>query len=621
MVTGLATGSFQLPAGLTLAHKQDPFMSHKSPSTTASDVSDDELDGRCCQLSMTSLSDTEFSDVETLSAPPSPKCTTVTRQAYSITFLLQYRTAPGVCQEPETTLRAISLTDCGGEATIRTKQPPQGIKVSFGQSKSSTAPSPESWVAQQQRRRREAAAGKDVVMSSEQFARQVKSVLNKLTVERFELLFEKLASCGARTPQQVAVLVREIFEKATTQHSFISMYADLCGRLEADPRIADAAATGQTAQLDSFRQILLNQCQTSFEEMLTGSQEWGAECLDLEEAEEKRARCKQRALGNVKLIGRLLAGGFVCSKILLILLHELLESRFCCSDALECLATLLTIVGPVFDVADWSSQPELNDVFGDVQEFILDKAIPARTRFLLRDVIELRKAGWADKRAVTVQSAVPMKLDEVRRKATVTSAVVTKQEAKNVVVYERPKLKLMRKGEAAQASPKASRDLQQAELAKKVVPAILVGKLPNALAKPFDRASFHSELWSTLCQLSRDNDVGRATMRIDNQFVPVSDQAAEFVDLITRAVDEPRAKVRDVFFDLVASMAKNRQADGAFSQSSCLEGIESFFFEVFDDLCEEDPRVRAVVLDELMPRFRSTLPASQLAAVVPPNMR
>jgi len=53
-----------------------------------------------------------------------------------------------------------------------------------------------------------------------------------------------------------------VFEKATVQHHFIAMYADLCVRLEADPRLAPAL--GAAGEPTSFRHLLLHQCQVAF---------------------------------------------------------------------------------------------------------------------------------------------------------------------------------------------------------------------------------------------------------------------------------------------------------------------------------------------------------------------
>merc|ERR1740117_1951452 len=83
--------------------------------------------------------------------------------------------------------------------------------------------SPNSWAAQQKKRKgSHGGAGPDA-----EVVRNVRSVLNKLTPERFDSLYEKVVMT-VQNPTHTAVLVREIFEKAIMQHIFIGMYVDLC---------------------------------------------------------------------------------------------------------------------------------------------------------------------------------------------------------------------------------------------------------------------------------------------------------------------------------------------------------------------------------------------------------
>ena len=60
-------------------------------------------------------------------------------------------------------------------------------------------------------------------MSEEDVARAMKSILNKLTVEKFDSLSAQLVNCGIRNAVQLELLIHEVFEKATTQHHFIDM--------------------------------------------------------------------------------------------------------------------------------------------------------------------------------------------------------------------------------------------------------------------------------------------------------------------------------------------------------------------------------------------------------------
>merc|ERR1719473_1343645 len=88
----------------------------------------------------------------------------------------------------------------------------------------------------------------------DEVTRKACSILNKLTIEKFDALFEQLVTCGISKPEHVEVLMREVFNVATTQHHFVAMYADLCVRLEEDQRIASAVEAN--GQQHSFRRLL-----------------------------------------------------------------------------------------------------------------------------------------------------------------------------------------------------------------------------------------------------------------------------------------------------------------------------------------------------------------------------
>merc|ERR1719171_2383558 len=94
--------------------------------------------------------------------------------------------------------------------------------------------------------------------------RSIKSILNKLTVEKFDELFKKLIACGLEKKEYVEFLMAEVFEKATTQHHFIPMYAELCVNL--NDWLEQTQEEGGAEV--KFKRILLNECQNFFEKCL-----------------------------------------------------------------------------------------------------------------------------------------------------------------------------------------------------------------------------------------------------------------------------------------------------------------------------------------------------------------
>merc|ERR1719183_332901 len=150
----------------------------------------------------------------------------------------------------------------------------------------------------------------------------VRSILNTCTIEKFEELLEQLVTSGIHKLEDISVLMMEIFDKATTQHHFIPMYADLCSRLEQDSHIKEVVGGHQQI----FRRLLLNQCQIAFDHLFMPSDE---EQMSNEEISLSR---KQQALGNMKLIGHLLVRGVLTSEMLVKCAEELLYKRESCPE-------------------------------------------------------------------------------------------------------------------------------------------------------------------------------------------------------------------------------------------------------------------------------------------------
>lgn len=137
--------------------------------------------------------------------------------------------------------------------------------------------------------------------------------------------------------------------------------------------------------------------------------------------------------------------------------------------------------------------------------------------------------------------------------------------------------------------------------------------------KVFTVKGFHKELTAIFKDLSADWNVGAAVGRVRAEGVPKANQATEFTDILTRASEERRGVVRRLSFAFAAGLVA---ADpSAFEKDECLAGLRSFFEDVFPDLCDEVPRLRSILANELLPTLYSVLPAKELASILPPDMR
>mmetsp|Transcript_105433 Transcript_105433/g.191764 ORF Transcript_105433/g.191764 Transcript_105433/m.191764 type:complete len:401 (-) Transcript_105433:169-1371(-) len=201
---------------------------------------------------------------------------------------------------------------------------------------------------------------------------RVQMCLSKLTGDSFNAVFEELLH-RLTGQEQITTLIREIFDKATSRHQGVPLYAELCVRLGADPRVlALCEPSGEKA----FRRILLIECQLRFEEM-SG---------------------KRQARGIMKFIGELLVRGMLSPKLLVEIAEELLRSwEVCVEAAFEPLVTLLVVAGPQFDTPSYRYYSRLLGVLSSMDELTKDESTPEAMRMLLHSVLELRNSGWSSK--------------------------------------------------------------------------------------------------------------------------------------------------------------------------------------------------------------------------------
>merc|ERR1719301_505761 len=250
----------------------------------------------------------------------------------------------------------------------------------------------------------------DPEVFNQQVIRGINSILNKLTVEKFEALYKKLiGEVGMCAENHIVVLTKQLFAKSTTQHHFIEMYTDLCVRLhqhfEENPIIEDASKI--------FKKVLLNQCQESFEEYM---HEQTFDELEGDEKIEALVKHKTSMLGNIRFVGNLLVQKMLSSKIIFQCSEQLLEAKT--DETLETLAVFLTAIGPMFDSRQWPRYDKLCEYFDRVKALVKDKnsGLSQRIKCLLKDVLDARALGWQGRNKKNEPEG-PMKISEVARQA------------------------------------------------------------------------------------------------------------------------------------------------------------------------------------------------------------
>lgn len=136
---------------------------------------------------------------------------------------------------------------------------------------------------------------------------------------------------------------------------------------------------------------------------------------------------------------------------------------------------------------------------------------------------------------------------------------------------------------------------------------------------PYNPKVFHRELVAIFRELSQNTNVAAAVRRVRSQNVPQAQQAGETTDILTRAAEECRGTHRRLFFAFAAGLAKGESS--AFEKMEVVAGVRAFFSDVFEDLCEEVPRLPNIVEAELIPTLRAVFPAETINSSLPARFR
>ena len=115
--------------------------------------------------------------------------------------------------------------------------------------------------------------------------KQATALLNKLTLEKFDVLSDKIMGLLEKAAEMRMEFVQSIFEKAIDESFFSLVYAKLCRKI-ADAKIPDPAGgkdkDGNPAtvqRIKDFRKLLLSRCQEEFEKATQADSKSNSACV------------------------------------------------------------------------------------------------------------------------------------------------------------------------------------------------------------------------------------------------------------------------------------------------------------------------------------------------------
>ncbi|KAL3833033.1 hypothetical protein ACJIZ3_007769 [Penstemon smallii] len=243
--------------------------------------------------------------------------------------------------------------------------------------------------------------------------RQLKGILNKLTPQNFEKLFQQVKQVNIDNVVTLSGVISQIFDKALMEPTFCEMYANFCFHLAAD--LPDLSVDNEKI---TFKRLLLNKCQEEFERGEREEEEANKEEVEgenkqtAEEREEKRLRVRRRMLGNIRLIGELYKKRMLTERIMHECINKLLgQYQNPDEENIEALCKLMSTIG---EMIDHPKAKEFMDAYFDIMaQLSLNMKLSSRVRFMLKDSIDLRKNKWQQRRKVEG----PKKIEEVHRDA------------------------------------------------------------------------------------------------------------------------------------------------------------------------------------------------------------
>ncbi|OSX61566.1 hypothetical protein POSPLADRAFT_1170204 [Postia placenta MAD-698-R-SB12] len=285
--------------------------------------------------------------------------------------------------------------------------------------------------------------------------RKVRSLLNKLTMERFDSISDQIISWANKSEKEkdgrtLIQVIRLVFEKATDEAAWSEMYARLCRKMmeQISANVQDEGIKNNEGKPIAggqlFRKYLLNRCQEDFERGWV-AKEATAVAAATKATEDRAAKAaadtnpnadesalyseeyyaaqkaKRQGLGLIKFIGELFKLQMLTERIM----HECIKKLLGNvenpeEEEIESLCKLLTTVGQSLDTP--KARAHMDVYFSRMKELCKNPNVNSRMQFMLQDIIELRARNWVPRNQVA---------------APTTIAAIHEQAAKEKAVHEK----------------------------------------------------------------------------------------------------------------------------------------------------------------------------------------
>ncbi|XP_062408062.1 eukaryotic translation initiation factor 4 gamma 1-like [Sardina pilchardus] len=256
----------------------------------------------------------------------------------------------------------------------------------------------------------------------------------------FQPLMKQITEMTIDTEPRLKGVIDLVFEKAISEPNFSVAYANMC-RCLMGLKVPMADKPNVTV---NFRKLLLNRCQKEFEkdqdddeiferkqkELEAATEEEVQQRLK-EELEEAKNQARRRSLGNIKFIGELFKLKMLTEPIMHDCVVKLLKHHD--EESLECLCRLLSTIGKDLDFE--KAKPRMDQYFHQMEKIIKERKTSSRIRFMLQDVLDLRRCGWVPRRGDQGPKTIEQihkdaELEEAREQVKVQQQLLSKKDGR-----------------------------------------------------------------------------------------------------------------------------------------------------------------------------------------------
>ncbi|KAI8380801.1 hypothetical protein BD560DRAFT_444491 [Blakeslea trispora] len=257
--------------------------------------------------------------------------------------------------------------------------------------------------------------GEAELISQEMISRKIKSLLNKLTLEKFDSISDQIWEYAKQSEredngQSLRTVIQLIFDKACDEPNFAGMWAQLCRKLfdviSRDTNIKDVNILDKSGAPVSggalYRKYLLNRCQQEFEKgWKSDLPKIDTNNPDVMMTDEYYAavKAKRQGLGLVQFIGELFKRQMLTDRIMLECLTRLCaDPKNPEDEEAETMCKMLTTIGRALDSSSKNNKEWLDAYFMRMKEMYDSTTLSSRVKFMILDVFDLRKSKWVSKR-------------------------------------------------------------------------------------------------------------------------------------------------------------------------------------------------------------------------------